>query len=588
MVRDRYFRDELAFLREQGAAFSEVFPQLSRFLNASTTDPDVERLLEGFAFLTGRLREKVEDEFPELTHSIINMLWPNYLRPVPSISIVQFTPNEKVISERQTVSKGTMLNSRSVFGTACQFRTCREVDVYPIRRESVTATTTREASHIEVELNILGDLGVENIGLDTLRFFLGGQTYSAQMLFLWLSHYLDKIEVVAGDKTYSLPKNSFKAVGLESGESILPYPKNVYEGYRILQEYLAFPEVFLFFDVLKLGNSVSPEMGDTITLRFCFSKTLPADVRVRDESFQLYCTPVVNLFVHDADPIDLNGKHSEYKVVPSSRHASHYEIFSVDKVQGWQENQTGRMRGQARIYTPFESFQHEIERVRDRTTLYYRVRVRDSLRYDGFEHYLSFVRADESVCMGFSEAVSLELTCTNRQLPLELGKGDICVPTDSSPAYADFANITEPTAPLRPVLDGSLLWTLISNLSLNYLSLLSKDALCSVLRAYDFRAFVDRQAERVSRHRLDGIMKINSKPVDKILRGLPVRGLHSEITLNQAAFGSEGDLYLFGTILSRFFALYASINSFHELVVVNSENQETYTWDSQTGMQPLI
>ncbi len=171
---------------------------------------------------------------------------------------------------------------------------------------------------------------------------------------------------------------------------------------------------------------------------------------------------------------------------------------------------------------------------------------------------------------------------------MELGLGDICVPTNSSPSFATFSNITEPTQPLRPTLDGSLLWTLISNLSLNYLSLLSKDALYTVLRAYDFRALVDRQAERVAKQRLDGIVKITSKPVERIIKGLPVRGLQSKLELNQAAFSSEGDLYLFGSVLSRFFSLYASINSFHELIVINSVNQEQYSWGTQVGLQPLI
>ena len=246
------------------------------------------------------------------------------------------------------------------------------------------------------------------------------------------------------------------------------------------------------------------------------------------------------------------------------------------------------MRGQKRVYTAFESFQHEIERSRHRLALYYRARVKDSMRNNGFDHYISFVRGDETQGIGFSEAISLQLTCTNRQLPLELGLGDICVPTNSSPSFATFFNITEPTQPLRPTLDGSLLWTLISNLSLNYLSLLSKDALCSVLRAYDFRALVDRQAERVSKQRLDGIVKITSKPIDRIIKGLPVRGLQSELELNQEAFSSEGDLYLFGSVLSRFFSLYASINSFHELIVINSVNQEQYSWGTQVGLQPLI
>lgn len=588
MSRNRFFRDELAFLREQGVEFTEVYPQLARFLNSRNTDPDVERLLEGFAFLTGRLREKVEDEFPELTHSIINMLWPNYLRPVPSISIVQFSPDEKALTYAQTIEKGTQLDAHPVMGTVCHFRTCRNVSIYPLRRDNVSTVHTRDASLIDVELTMLGDQAAGQIGLGDLQFFLGGETYSAEMLYLWLSHYLDKVEIVTGDKTVTLPKNSFRPVGFDNDDAILPYPKNVYEGYRILQEYLSFPEAFLSFTVPELGKFVPQDAHGKIVLRFSFTKTLPPDVRVKDESFQLYCTPVINLFSHDADPIDLNGKSAEYKITPSSRYASHYEIFSVDLVQGWQENNIGRIRGQVRTYTPFESFQHEIERARDRKALYFRVRVRDSVHTDGFDHHISFVRSDETECVGFSEAISLNLTCTNRQLPLELGKDDICVPTDSSPAYAKFSNLTEPTAPMRPMLDGTLLWTLISNLSLNYLSLLSKDALSSVLRAYDFRALVDRQAERVSRQRLDGIVDIQSKPIEKLIRGLPVRGLRSEITLAQSAFGSEGELYIFGTVLSRFFSLYASINSFHELVVINADNQERYTWGIQSGQQPLI
>ncbi len=187
-----------------------------------------------------------------------------------------------------------------------------------------------------------------------------------------------------------------------------------------------------------------------------------------------------------------------------------------------------------------------------------------------------------------TEAVSVTLTCSNRQLPTKLGKGDICVATDTSPSFARFSNITEPSHPLRPVLDGSLLWTLISNLSLNYLSLLSRDAICSIIRAYDFKALVDRQAERVTRMRLDGISSIQSGPTERIVRGLPVRGLKTELVLDQQYFGSEGDLYLFGTVLNHFFALYASINSFHELVVINAHNKERYTWDIQSGQQPLI
>ncbi len=589
MAQEKYFREELTFLKEQGKQFTEIHPQLSRFLHGQVTDPDVERLLEGFAFLTARLREKVEDEFPELTHSVINMLWPNYLRPVPSMSILAFTPEEK-ISEKQWIKCGVQVDSNKVFDTACHFQTCRDVAVYPMQINRVTSEHSREASQIDIELKLFSEISAGGAQLDSLRFYLGGDRHSAQMLYLWLNHSLADISLHIGEAKFSLGKHCLKQVGFNSDDALLPYPKNVYQGYRILQEYLAYPEAFHFFDIVGLDRALPADARGQFTLRLSFTKTLPSDVRISEEHFQLYCTPIVNLFEHDADPIALTGKKSEYRIIPSGKAPAHYEVFSVDGVYGWQDKtqDSSRVRGEKRVYYPFESFTHQVERARQREVLYYRTRVRESMRNDGFESFISFVRGDESVATDIDEAISVKLTCTNRLLPVELGIGDICHASSTTPTFVTFRNITEPSQSLRPVLDGSLLWKLISNLSLNYVSLLSKEALNSVLRAYDFRALVDRQAERVGRKRLEGISEIKSKPIDKLLRGLPIRGLQTEMHLDQSCFGSEGDLYLFGTVLSHFFALYANINSFHQLVVVNKSNNEIYTWGMQTGTQPLI
>jgi len=586
--QSKYFREELSFLREQGKKFTEIHPQLSRFLNGSNTDPDVERLLEGFAFLTSRLREKVEDEFPELTHSMINMLWPNYLRPVPSMSIVKFTADQS-ISVMHKIISGTQLDSKKISSTRCKFRTCRDVDVYPMECIGITAHHSREASTIDLKMLLNGQLSVEDIKLGSLRFYLGGDKYSSEMLYLWLNNYLNKITLIFGEKEVTLNSSYFSMVGFNN-DGMLPYPKNVYDGYRIIQEYLSFPNAFYFFDLNGLADILPASFTEEFTIRFSFNKTLASGVKIDNDSFQLYCTPIVNLFEHDADPIDLTGKKSEYRVVPSSRNPSHFEVFSTDEVTGWlnDKSQKSRIKGEKRVYSSFESFQHEIERVRNRTALYYRMRVKESTLVDGFDNFISFVRGDESIAYEFTETVALKLTCTNRQLPISLEIGDICYPTETSPAFAEFKNITIPSQPLRPVLDGSLLWTLISNLSLNYLSLLSKDALSSVLKAYDFKALVDRQAERIGQMRIKGIVSIESIPTDRLVQGLPVRGLKSTITLDQNSFSSEGDLFLFGTVLSKFFALYASINSFHELVVINATNNEIYTWGIQEGMQPLI
>ncbi|MBW0147857.1 type VI secretion system baseplate subunit TssF [Marinobacter arenosus] len=590
MKLNRFYRDELSFLRLQGREFAEAHPQLTRFLSEQSTDPDVERLLEGFAFLTGKLREKVEDEFPELTHSLLNMLWPNYLRPVPSCTIMRFDPQLHAISERQRVHRHTEIKSRPVGDAArqtqCRFRTCRPVDVFPMSVAGAHAEHSREVSSVTVDLALHTDQPLTELGLGTLRFYLGGDKHSAETLYLWLNHYLKRMELVVGDAIYNLPASLLQPVGFGSEEALLPYPKNAYPGYRILQEYLSFPEAFHFVDVRGLQARLPSVQADEISLRFHFNRILPPDTSVRTESLQLYCTPAVNLFSHEGEPVDLSGRQTEYRISPSGRSPDHYEVFSIEQVEGWLEGRSGR--GEPRIYTPFESFQHEVERDRRRTALYYRMRARESVRGDGFDHYLSFVRGDESECLNRQEAVSLTLTCTNRQLPQQLAVGEVCMATESSPAFASFSNITRPTATLRPTLDGSLLWTLISNLSLNYLSMLDVDALRTVLRVYDFRALVDRQAQRVSQQRLAGIRQIETTPVDRMVRGLPVRGIRSVLDLDQSGFASEGDLFLFGTVLSQFFALYASINAFHQLDVVNVDNQERYTWTLQQGQQPLM
>lgn len=592
MKLNRFYRDELSFLRLQGREFAQAHPQLTRFLSDQSTDPDVERLLEGFAFLTGKLREKVEDEFPELTHSLLNMLWPNYLRPVPSATVIRFEPQLHAISERQVVPRHTEIKSKPVGDrlrqTQCRFRTCRDVAVYPLTVAAAQAEHSREVSVVTVDLAVHTDQPLASLGLDSLRFFLGDDAHAGQTLYLWLNHYLERVELEIDGQCYGLPAKPVRPVGFAADEALLPYPKNAYPGYRILQEYLGFPEAFRFIDLTGLQGRLPDTQADEIRLRFRFSRILPPEVKVRAESFQLYCSPAVNLFSHEADPIDLNGRQTDYRITPSSRAAEHYEVFSVDQVEGWLESGSGRGRGEPRVYQAFESFQHEVERDRHRTSLYYRVRVKESVRGDGFDHSVAFVRGDESQCLNRHEAISLTLTCTNRQLPGLLAVGDVCMATESTPAFASFRNVTRPTQTLRPSVDGSLLWTLVSNLSLNYLSLLDVDALRSVLRVYDFRALVDRQAERVSRQRLAGIQAITTTPVDRMYRGLPVRGIQSVMELDQQAFASEGDLYLFGTVLSQFFGLYASINAFHLLDVVNTDNQERYTWTLQPGQQPLM
>ncbi|EKP0305195.1 type VI secretion system baseplate subunit TssF [Aeromonas veronii] len=588
MSLEHYFRDELAFLRLQGREFADSYPELTRFLSEQNTDPDVERLLEGFAFLTGNLRAKIEDEFPELTHGLLNMLWPNYLRPVPSMTIMQFSVIPGAIAQPALVRQGCQLDSLPIDDVTCHFQTCHDAWVYPAEMRQITVQSGNDLSTISLDIALHAPLPLSELQLDKLRFFLGGDSYTAYELYFWLSNQLSHIELEINGKRFRQEAKALKSVGFERDDALLPYPNNVYSGYRILQEYFCFPESFLFFELSGGEWPKQPLPVSEFKIHFCFDRPLPAELKIRPDSFMLNCVPAINLFQHDSEPVNLNGRQAEYPLKASYRYADSFEIFSVDQVEGWVEGNMGRSRGTPRIYQPFESFQHQIERAKQRLALYYRVRVRESVSGDGFEHSLSFVRGDETTTVDLDESISVTLTCTNRSRAARLKVGSICVPTGSSPSFATFRNLLRPTRPLRPALDGSLHWTLISNLSLNYVSLLRRDALVQVLRTYDFPALHDKQAEQASRKRLAGIEEIETKPVDRLVRGMPVRGLKSVLSIRQSAFGSEGELYLFSTVLAHFFSLYASVNAFHLLEVVNLDNKERYQWPVQIGQHSLM
>lgn len=582
------FAEELRYLRELGREFAEDNPQLAQFLGDQAGDPDVERLLEGFAFLTAKLGMKIDDDLSELTHPLLQMLWPNYLRPLPSATIIRFTPLPDAISQRQVIPKGTPLFAKPVDGISCQFRTCTDVNLYPLALQEVSDAHSREASVMRIDLKVLTEQPLTSMACDQLDFHLGGDNATALTLYLWLAHYLDSVTLHIDKQSYRLPAKAIGFPGFTPDEALLPYPRNVFDGYRILQEYFVFPQRFHFFSLTQLARVWPAISTPSLRFEFQFSRPMPPDIRLRTSDLHLYCAPAVNLFRHDANPIALDGRSLERRISPSGNRAEAYEIFSVDKVAGWDAADKERKGDPLRRFTPFESFQHEIEHARGRTALYFRTHIEESHGREGLRHRIAFVRGDESLYIGEHEAASIELTCSNRDLPQLLGVGDVSLSTEVTPSFATYTNLIAPTRSYRPVLDASLHWTLISNLSLNYLSLLSAEPLKAVIRAYDFAALHDLQQARATRKRLNGIQNAVTTPIDWLMKGQPVRGVQTRLQLDQTAFLCEGELYLFASVLSHFFALYASINSFHRLEVINTTNNERYEWPLLTGRQPVI
>ncbi|MGC7588875.1 type VI secretion system baseplate subunit TssF [Bisgaard Taxon 46] len=605
MFLEKYFRNELDYLRELGKQLAAEKPHLANFLSDKSTDPDVERLLEGFAFLTGTLRAKIDDEFPEFTHSMLNLLWPNYLRPVPSMTILEFTPDNKVVKVQDVIKKGMYVFSKPISTSyvdeqnnlinegyiQCTFQTCRDVCINPFEVKNIISKNSDEKTVIDIHIESDSELVFESLDLNKIRFFLGADEYTNHQLYLWLSYYLESTQILINDITYPVKSAYFSPIGFNKEDSVLPYSENSNIGYRVLQEYFCYQDSFLFLDAKGFEKLPANISNKKFCLRLSFSRPLPPDVTVRKSSLRLNCVPAINLFHHDSENIVLDGSKTEYLVRGSHQHPDWYEIFSIDKVTSFAQNQSqkrAKVNSSERIYEPFESFRHQIEYHKGRTALYYRVRTKNSLFNSGFEHYLSFVRGDETLLLNSEECVSVEMTCTNRKLPTSLKLGDICIGIRNKPSATEFKNITRPSIPLHPILDGTLAWKLISNSSLNYLSLLEIDSLKEVLKTYDLPAWHSHRSAKISQKKLDAIKSIETHPIDRLFKGISVRGLQSTLSINPSGFSSEGDLFLFGTVLANFFSIYASINSFHKLRIININTQEIFEWPIQLGQQTLM
>jgi len=591
-----YFQDEMDYLVELGGEFVKENTKLEPFLSPTDPDPDVRRLLEGFAFLTGRLRQKLDDEFPELTHSLMRVLWPHYLRPVPCMSILEFTPIPGAVTERQTVRKGRRVEGRPLGEQQirCQFRTCFDVDILPIQLTEVQYRNAGSGGVLSVSFAPLPGVALEQAGVERLRLYLHSDRDASvgSVLYLWMRRYLAEIEITVSiaderPKVFRHPTERLIAAGFAENETLLPYPSNAFSGYRLLQEYFSLPQKFHFVDLEGLEFLAGLQWVDRVTVSFRFSRPIDEHVRVRSEHVRLHCTPIVNLFPHDADPLRLEHRQTEYRVRPHSDDPRFFEVFSVDQVSGAVQG-TGRTHR----FSEFESFQHEHE-WEDDVAGFYRLRLEPTVVGRGVETYISFATESGHVGVPPVETVSMELTCTNRNLPELLRVGEIDGSTDDSPEFTRFRNIARVSPSLAPPLDARLHWRLVSNMALNYMSLLNVDALREILATYDFRAYVDEQAKRASEARLRGIERVTVEPMIRLKRGLPVRGLRTTMELRERSFGGQGiigeaGMFLFATVLNEFLGLYASVNSFHELHVLGTERKEIYRWPRRDGLLPLL
>ncbi|MDH4273407.1 MAG: type VI secretion system baseplate subunit TssF [Gammaproteobacteria bacterium] len=582
MEFQRYFQEELAYLRETGNEFSREYPKLAPFLSRKGNDPDVERLLEGFAFFAAKLRQKIDDDLPELSQGLMQLLWPHYLRPLPSTSILKFSPkSDSTITTCKKIQRGTPVGSTMVQGVSALFRTCYDVALLPLEVKHVDLKSIGNSSILELTFGVNGEMTWDTIELDSLRLFLNAESSLSSTMYLWFFQYLDRVKVYGGEGgVEELTPQHVQPVGFSSDEEVIPYRSAANAGYRLWQEYFTLPQKFMFIDVVQLGDVARRMPGSkSFKLAFHFSRPFSNIVRVGVHNFQLHCTPIINLFKKDAEPIRLDRERIAYKLRADDNESGRYEIFEVNSVSGWTQGTKER-----RFYRPFISFDRE---GRD-NEYFYEIHRKSSIKDKSIETSLSFLYPPDASLDVEKEVISVELLCTNGNLPQMLREGDVCVGVDGSPQYATFENVIPATASYPPPLGKDMLWLLISNMAPNYTSMVDVDTLCSVISLYNTPAHYHAQSARAGELRLSGIKKVVSNQAVIMRRGMPVRGMRTKIEMQNTKFGGSGEMFLFATVLAEYLGVYVALNSFNQLEVYDTDSGEEYTWRPKAGSQTLI
>jgi type VI secretion system protein ImpG len=544
-------------------------------------DPYVERLFEGFAFLAGRIREKLDDSFPELTEGLFNLMWPGMLHEIPSVAIVQFKARTGLLQETRVLPRGSELLSAGVGteGAICRFTTTAPVRLNPLSLALVKKTAdTKGKGTLTFRFNLDPGAQLSKLTLSPLRVYLHAEMPIAYMLHEFLTRRVVSARILAGDGAIACdvdPSHAVSPCGLSSEESILPQTPRVFSGFSLLQEYFVYPEKFLFVELNGFdGLPFAEESPRSLLYSITFDRDFPPDRPFSKENFRLYCSPAANIFKKDVEPVSMTGLETEYRVVADSNYPSSFHTHSIISMEGVE-----RATGKRSVYEPLYSFAMAGKKRRRTFSPQYR--------------YAPDGRRDLYIMLGGDmlgsgseireENLSIQAWCTNGILPREeVREGGITNPGADFPDYVSFTNITRPTLPAMPPKSEEYLWMCITHLGSTYTTLSSPDTLKALLHLYDWS-----NAEGRAR-RIEAITDVSSRPVEKIINGSSVRGVEFTVSLTEAQFLDMGDVHLFGQILKEFMAQYVSINTFLDLVFVFKPSGATLKWGSLEGKKWLI
>ncbi|MBL8436865.1 MAG: type VI secretion system baseplate subunit TssF [Zoogloeaceae bacterium] len=618
----RYYNQELRHLREMGAEFAAEFPKIAARLGmdgVEVSDPYVERLIESFAFLAGRVQLKLDAEFPRFTHRLLEILYPQFLAPTPSMVVARFLPdlNDGNLARGVAIPRGSTMHGHPARGeeTAAEFRTAHEVRLLPIEVASAAYFTVapdlpltqlglgnrikgglrirlRTGAELPFSAIDLSHLNLHFSGLDEVTYRLNELVHGACLGVLALP-----VERPIPWREW-LPPESVRPVGYSDSEALLPTSLRGFQGYRLIHEYFSFPQRFLFADLVGLERAASRCEARELEVVLLFSRGEPSLESVVDAgNISLFCTPAINLLSRRAERIHLTDPVYEHHVVPDRTRPMDFEVYDVESVTGH-----GVGPDSERDFLPFyAAFHTDAPGRRAYFTLQREPRLHSSTQrtrgarssYLGSEVFISLVDSEEAPYPEALRQLSLTVLCTNRDLPLlmPVGQGKTDLTLDNTAPILGIRILKGPSRPTSCLREGGLAWQFINHLSLNYLSLVDADAQQGAAALRDMLALYALAGDQAVARQIEGLHHVRTRP---LVRRLPFagpiafgRGLEVELEVDELAF-LGGSAFLFGAVMEHFLARHVSLNSFTETVLRSSSRGEMMRWRPRCGARPIL
>jgi type VI secretion system protein ImpG len=550
-----YYQNEINLLRDVGKEYSKKQPLLASYLSETSKDPDSERLIEAISFLNASLKKELDNSFDIFLYELVDIMYPDFIKPKPSISIIEFNPN-KDLSEKLLIKESSYINAKNIYKIDCKFRTSWDIFMYPIELKELIYKENQSNNNSYLELNISSLSNINTLELNEVDFFINMSLPNSLILSKMLMCNLDSIELIYDNKKVYLKNTDLLNLGFEEKNNIYSYNNKTLNSFKILNEYFSFSRKYLFFRLKNLLNNTKYIDSNNFNIKFNFniieSNFLNIKTGIKQNDIKLFCVPIINSFTFDLEPIKINYINENMRIITSHFEEDYYLLYNINTVKGLKN-----IDQKKKTYKPFNNF--------DDNNYSYKI---------SREKVLGDSRKDKSYLQVFyknnkyiDDIITLNANVTNGPICETLQIGEICLETENSPEYCTFSNIVIPSTYIESPIENKNLSFLISHISTNILGIKDINILKDILKFYISYYSRDKENNRINIKKIDSLNSFNIINITKLKRAILISGNRILISSDSSNFVNIEDMYLFGYMLFKFFESNITINNYLELTI---------------------